>query len=646
MKKRILLAITASTFLLAQEKELEKTELEAISVVEQSETGFDFKEAVKTQPRNVGELLKNEASIEVSGATPNAKRFYMRGISDSLSNVTIDGAKQSKDLHQHRGALSSIDTDILKAVHVNPGVSPSDAGTGNMGGVIRFETVDAQDLLEDGKDYGAFVKTTLGSIDDSYKNSLALYGKLHDNIGILVYGNKADSDNYETGSGREVLASAEEVENYLLKLSMINLNSHSLKVSHEKNTQEGLYKFGSTGSDFGYLTDENEAVPQKVVRKTSIANYNFNPENNLVNTSFKIYKNDTDLENLDSKTKYSSEGSGADIRNTFSFSNNLFTNNLTVGVDYEKEEGKGTHKTVTDENRGIFVQNRMIFNDFNLSFGARYDDYENDFVQKKFSGDEISSNINGEYFLTDNLSLFAGYGETISATNTVPVGWLTDNKPLTFNGSTNGDLELQKAQKYEVGTNIEFKDTFKNEDSLNLKVTLFDTTIENPITRHGGGMAPRVDIWNDPDIESQGVEVRTSYLIDNFKTSLSYAHTKVKQDGTEIEGAQRRTAGSYGDRIVADFGYDVSKNLGFGYTIVGALKNDNPPSGSVNNKAGYAIHNLNASFTPQEFKNLTFSLAVNNLFDKDYSAHTSYVANGEAVGEPGRDVRVSLKYKF
>ncbi|MFW2516813.1 TonB-dependent receptor domain-containing protein, partial [Aliarcobacter butzleri] len=92
-----------------------------------------------------------------------------------------------------------------------------------------------------------------------------------------------------------------------------------------------------------------------------------------------------DLENLDSKTKYSSEGTGADIRNTFSFSNNLFTNNLTVGVDYEKEEGKGTNKTVTDENRGVFAQNRMIFNDFNLSFGARYDDYENDFVQKKFS---------------------------------------------------------------------------------------------------------------------------------------------------------------------------------------------------------------------------------------------------------------------
>ena len=128
MKKRILLAITASTFLLAQEKELEKTELETISVVEQSETGFDFKEAMKAQPKNISELLKEEASIDVAGGTPNAKRFYMRGISEALTNITIDGAKQSKDLHQHRGGLASIDTDILKSVSINPGVTAADQG--------------------------------------------------------------------------------------------------------------------------------------------------------------------------------------------------------------------------------------------------------------------------------------------------------------------------------------------------------------------------------------------------------------------------------------------------------------------------------------------------------------------------------------
>lgn len=624
----------------------ETTKLDTVSVVEESEKNFNFKKTTKTQPKDISEILKQDASIDIAGGSPNAKRLYIRGISEALTNITIDGAKQSKDLHQHRGGLSSIDTDILKSVSVNAGVSSADQGSGNLGGSIRFETVDAQDLLEDGKNYGAFIKTTLGSIDDSYKNSLALYGKLDNNIGLLIYGNKSDSENFKTGSGREVLSSAEEVENYLVKLSIIDLASHSLRVSHEQNTQEGLYRFGSTGSDAGYLTDENLAVPQKVKRKTSVLNYGFNP-NDLVDLGLKLYKNDQDLQRLDTSTKYSNETKGADLRNTFSFGNDTLKNELTVGVDYEENKGEsqGFNRKVEDKNRGLFVQNRMIFNSFNLSFGARYDDYEQTIANKKFSGDKVSPNINAEYFITDNISVFAGWGETVSSSNTVPIGWLTDNKVPTFNGSVNGDLKAQESEKYEVGTKLDFNDILANEDNLHFKLSFFETNIKNPISRVGGGRSPLV-INNFPNIESKGIEAKVGYQINNFNSSISYAHAKVKQDGTEIDGAIRRTAGSYGDRIIANFDYDVSKNLEFGYQILGQLKNDNPSNDNVNNKAGYVVHNVNASFTPQEFKNLTFSLAINNLFDKDYASHTSMVANGEAVGEAGRDVRVSLKYKF
>lgn len=621
-------------------------ELESISVIEKSETNFSFEKAKKEQPKNISDLLKNEISLDVAGGTPNAKRFYMRGVSEALTNITIDGAKQSKDLHQHRGGLASIDTDILKSVSINPGITAADQGAGNLGGNIKFETVDAQDLLEKGKSYGAFVKTTLGSIDDSYKNSLALYGKVHENIGFLVYGNKSDADNYKTGSGREVLSSAEEVENYLIKMSMIKLNAHSLRVSHEKNTQEGLYKFGSSGSDMGYLTNEDEAVPQKITRKTSILNYNFNP-NDLVDTSVKLYKNDSNLERLDNDTKYSSEGKGADLRNVFTFGTNNLSNKLTIGVDYEYEEGISSTGNVIFENRGIFAQNRMGFNDFNLSFGARYDDFETDFIHKNFTGDEISANINGEYFFTDNFSLFAGYGESVSGSNTIPIGWLTNISPnLKFNGSQDGRLEPQKAKKYETGTNLEFKEVFSTDDTLKFKFTLFETKIEDAIVRNGGGGNAITEIINDDEYKTKGFEIRTNYMIDNFRTSLSYSHSNVKKGGKDLEGTTKRVAGSYGDKIVANFDYDVSSNLGFGYSVIAALKNDNPSIDNVNNKAGYATHNLNATFTPQEFKNLTFSLAVNNIFDKDYSSHTSLVSNGEAVGEAGRDVRMSLKYKF
>lgn len=648
MKNKLAISVALALFAGYNLNASETKKLDTVSVVEESEKNFNFKRTTKTQPKDISEILKQDSNIDIAGGSPNAKRIYVRGISEALINISIDGAKQSKDLHQHRGGLSNIDADILKSVDVNLGVSQADQGAGNLGGSIKFETVDAQDLLKYGQEQGAYIKTTLGSIDDSYKNSIALYGKLHDKIGILVYGNKSDSENYKTGSGREVLSSAEEIKNYLVKLSIIDLNSNSLRLSHEENTQEGLYKFGSTGSDAGYLTNENDAVPQKVTRKTSILNYQFNP-NDLIDLRAKIYQNEQDLQRLDNNLKYLNKTKGTDLRNSFTFENNTLKNNLTIGTDYEENKGnsKDGFRSVSDENLGFFIQNRISFNKLNLSFGARYDDYEQTIGQKKFTGDDISPNINTEYFVTDNFSLFAGWGKAINSSNSVPIGWLTGSGKLTFNGSENGNLKAQKSDKYEIGTSFGFNDLFINNDNLNFKFTYFDTTIKNSIVRDGGGSGNNpVKLYNAKDIESKGFEAKVGYEIENFTTSLSYTHTDVKQDGTNINGSIRRSAASYGDKITANFDYDVSNNLGFGYSVIGQLKNDNPSSNNVNNKSGYVVHNVNANFTPQEFKNLTLSLAINNLFDKDYTSQTSLVSNGEAVGEAGRDVRVSLKYKF
>jgi len=650
-KRSIVMLTLVSGALYAQSTpNADATKVDTITVIEEKEKSVNLEDILKYQPGDIGDILKNESSIDVAGGSPNAKRFYIRGISEALTTISIDGAKQSKDLHQHRGGLSSIDTDILKSVKVNAGVASADQGPGNLGGSVKFETVDAQDLLVgQDRDYGAYVKTTLGSIDDSYKNSLALYGKVHENVGILVYGNKADAQNYNTGSGREVLSSAEEVENYMIKMSMIDLSDHSVRVSYEENTQEGLYQSGGSGSDMGYHDPDGtrELERQRVQRETTILNHSYNPENSYINTKFKVYRNDTTLAYLerDSSSDIVSEGEGLDLRNTFEFSNDSFTNSLTVGFDYENEDGESGDRIVTSENKGIFAQNRMNIDKLSFSFGARYDDFESDLGQKKFAGDEISSNVNVEYEINDKFSVYGGYGEAVSGSNTVPIGWLTGSKTMTFNDSIDGDLEAQKSKKYEVGTNINFGNLFEEKDNLNFKVSLFDTTIQNPIAKNGGGNQPQVDLYNYPDIEARGFEIQTNYFNDNLSASLSYSHSQVKQDGKEIEGTIKRSAGNYGDKIVANVSYDVSDNLNFGYTIIGALENKDATD-DVNNKAGYAVSNISTTYTPNEFKNITFNLAVNNLFDKDYAAHTSLTSGGEAVAEPGRDVRVSLKYTF
>ncbi|WP_404319671.1 TonB-dependent receptor domain-containing protein [Malaciobacter canalis] len=626
-------------------------ELTSITIVEQQEQSLDLQKLKKTNPRNLTDLLRHESALDIAGGSPNAKRFYIRGISEALTNITIDGAKLSKDLHQHRGGLGNIDTELLKTVSINPGVATADSGAGNLGGSIKLETVDAQDLLKDGKNYGAFIKSGFNNIDNSYKNSLALYGK-YKNLGILLYGTKGDGDDYKTGNGRTVYGSSEEVDNYLVKLSLLNLDDHDLKISTEKNTQEGLYQSGGPGSDMGYHDPDGnrELERQEVERETTILNHKYNPSDSYINTNLKLYKNDTTLSYLerDSSSDIESEGKGVDFRNTFEFVTKNFVNSLTAGVDYEKEEGTSQSGSVTYENKGLFLQNRIAFEKFNLSFGARYDDFENDLIYKNTSDEDVSFNINADYSLTENLTFFAGYGEAVSGSNTIPVGWLSNlSQNLTFNGSNTSSLDSQKSKKIEFGTAWQRSNIFSKDDNLGLKLTLFKTDIKNPIVVGTGGNmgAPVSDIVNDDDIESKGFELSTNYTIENLNMSLSYSHTDVEQNGETLIGTTKRLAGSYGDRVVADFNYKPSNNLTFGYTLTGVLENDDTTD-NANNKAGYAVHDISASYTPIEFKNLTFSIAINNLFDKEYSAHTSLTSNSEAVGEPGRDIRVNLKYTF
>lgn len=653
LKKQSLFLLTVASSTMYAENNADENvqKLVPLTVVEQQEKSLDLIDAKRSNPRNLSELLRHDTSLDIAGGSPNAKRFYLRGISEALTNITIDGAKLSKDLHQHRGGLSNIDTDLLKSVSVNPGVAAADSGAGNLGGSVKLETVDAQDLLENEKNIGAFIKSGFSSIDDSYKNSLALYGK-YQHLGILFYGSKGDGDEYKTGNGRTVEGSSEEVDNYLAKISLLNLKNHDLKISTEKNTQEGLYQAGGPGSDMGYFDPNgtNELERQRIERKTTILNHKYNPLNPYINTNFKLYKNDTTLSYLekDSSSDIETEGKGGDIRNSFELDNNFFLNKLTLGADYEEEEGISDTGRIKYKNKGLFVQNRMAFEKMNLSFGARYDDFENDLIYKKASDENSSFNINADYSLTDNLVLFAGYGESVSGANTIPVGWLSNLSPnLTFNGSSKKDLDPQKAKKIELGATWQSFGIFSNNDNLGLKLTLFKTDIMDPIVVGTGGQmgAPVSDIINDDDIQSKGFEISSNYKIENFKLSLRYSHVDVEQDGKTFIGTTKRLAGSYGDKLITDFRYSPSDNLMLGYTITGVFENDDAPD-NVNNKAGYAVHDISASFTPREYKNLTFSLAVNNLFDKEYVAQTSLTSGGIAVAEPGRDVRVSLKYSF
>jgi len=646
--------IMGSTCLSAQQKDSSESEavtsLQTVKVTEkqtQQDLAIDASELELEQAWNTADLFDTTPLVDVGGGSPNARRLYLRGISDSLMSITLDGARQSKDLRCGRGSLAAFDADLLKTVEVEAGPTAADQGYGTLGGKISLTTKDAQDMLVDGEKAGLFAKTSYASASEAWKNTLAAYGE-SSGVGVLFYASNLDSENYRAGNGEDMPATAEEIRSYLAKISILDVMHHDLRISYENTSQEGLFAWSSP-CDMGQITDESLASRQKLERDTFTINHSFNPDNELINSGLNFYINDSSLENLDNGSEYKSDGIGGDLRNTFAFNLGQSSSKLTAGVDYYEEKGSSTTGEVTSDNVGFYFQNRLQYKHLKLSAGARFDSYETDFDGKSVSGDAVSPNVNASIELGHGFSLYSAYGISNSGSNTLPVNWITNfASNLKFNGSEDGKLDPEEAEKIEGGLRYDAQNVFMDSDSLSFTVTLFNTTISDAIIAGTGGpkMKAVSDIINDPDdIESEGFEFEVSWSYKSFDSTLTYIHSDVKKGGETVGKAIKRTASGSGDSVVWDLDYLLNKQISLGYTLTVVQDNDDNDTGKITAE-GYVLHGVQVRYYPKYFKRMTVILAVSNIFDKEYASQTTLADKGDPVLEPGRDIRVSVSYNF
>ncbi len=358
----------------------------------------------RTQAQDMSDVFFTEPSISVGGGARNAQRIYLRGIEGSNLNITVDGAKQNTNMHQHRGGIGNIDPSLLKRVDVHPGPG-ADQGPGALGGSIRFETVDARDLLDPGKSLGATIRAGYGTADESWIGGATAYGQVG-YLGLLAHGSLRESEDYRIGGGGDVPNSAADDRDYMAKVSLLDLAGHSLRMSAEHNASEGLYLWGSTGSDMGYAAEGSKPVTQRIERETYTFDHRFHPGNPLIDTRLNLYLADNSLENLDTDTEYESRQIGGDLRNTFQFDLGPTHHRMTVGTDYLAEQGTAPRgfgsdkgKSIENEstNLGLFLQDRMGIGPAGISFGARFDDFEAEYWASTCSGSEVSPNVGIDY---------------------------------------------------------------------------------------------------------------------------------------------------------------------------------------------------------------------------------------------------------
>lgn len=181
------------------------------------------------------EPTQRDATTVACGELPSqigsGFQVYVHGIEETNLAVTIGGSRQNNKVFHHIGT-HLIDPGLPKAVGVDAGVAPADAGPGALGGAISYETKDARDLL-DGDGFGGFVTSSYNFNSDTITTGVSAKG-IHEGFEFLGYFNFGNGNDFTAGNGSDVEGTSTDLLSGLGKLAYEFDSGDRVEISHER----------------------------------------------------------------------------------------------------------------------------------------------------------------------------------------------------------------------------------------------------------------------------------------------------------------------------------------------------------------------------------------------------------------------------
>lgn len=670
--------------------------IERIVVVGKTTNSLITPEEIENyQASDLADIFRHTPSVTVGGSLGIAQKIYVRGMEDTMLNVTVDGAPQTSSLFHHIGRVS-IEPELLQGVEVQAGAGEATSGIGAVGGAIRFETKDAADLLEKDEKFGGQAKVSYFS-NDGHKESITLFGKVTDEVGVLASYVNVSNDNMNDGDGNTLYGTAADQTLAFVKINAELTDNQDLTLSYEKREEEG--EFAKT-PNWSVLADD-ALFPSWGERETIVLNHAWYL-NDLINLETTLYSTDSSFKRELYTWDANIETVGFDVRNT----SNLGNHSITYGVEHKNDqvhaESYETYGGVDDEKgtvTALYAQDHwQLIDDLLLSFGARYDAYElehtGDVVswEKDEDGnwyaipdysdpgagnfkvdkqDGVSLNGGLAYTITNNLTFSAGYAQALRGRQIADAFTLGEVEH-------NEDLQPEEVENTEMG--LVYNDgTFILEASAYLSV-INDVVFDKFKGREG------VFYENIGDLETSGFELVAGYQAESFDVLISYNSNNVELNNTSFVWPDANDASGYstvnvsgveleayeygglgttvGDSVNASFNYDYNEKLSMGFNVnyVADVNDIEVFHRSIElgwvteletlNKPGYTVADAFISYAPID--TLKFDLTVQNLFNETYLNHGSvadyaHIEGYESVvgiNEPGRDIRIAVSYNF
>jgi len=289
---------------------------------------------------------------------------------------------------------------------------------------------------------------------------------------------------------------------------------------------------------------------------------------------------------------------------------------------------------------GVYLDNQFDLTDaLQLTAGVRYDSFDLSSSSGNSRTDSaLSPRFSASYRVTNWLQPYVSYAEAFNAPSLSQL--YNDGVHFGLNNFVpNPNLEAEKAQTWEFGTNFKADQLFTNRDSLRAKVAVFRNEITDYIEQSvegGGGPGGTTTSSNLPEAEIKGFEAEV-----NYDTGVVFAGL-----ATSILRGENSETGEYlsniqGDKVSLSGGYrllDSAFELGGRATMVAGQ--DRVPDDTAK-RGGYTRIDLFARWDASDYVDgLQVNAGIDNLFDQNYRTSDAIIY------EPGRNVKISASMKF